>query len=103
MTEPTQGRLWIRLMKHHRIERDLLVPCTRDDPHTALREAMHTLDLSQPVWLPKHEADWENYALTRFKPEDFMDAVHFDAMELCYVAPDEDKKQAQKRSLMQDL
>ena len=35
----------------------------------ALREAMHTLDLSMPVWLPQHQADWDAFGLTRFLPD----------------------------------
>ncbi|MEG0996493.1 MAG: hypothetical protein RSH26_05980, partial [Clostridia bacterium] len=81
----TSGKLWIRLVKKHRVARDVMVPCTRDDPCAALREALAKLDLSQPMWLPKHLKDWSEYALTRFKPEDFMDSVWFDSMEISYI------------------
>ena len=66
MDHAATGRLWVRLIKRHRVERDATVPCTRDDPEAALRELLPRLDLSQPVWLPRHRADWEEYALTRF-------------------------------------
>ena len=52
MDHAAPGRLWVRLMKRHRVERDATVPCTRDDPEAALRELLPRLDLSQPVWLP---------------------------------------------------
>lgn len=59
MDHAAPGRLWVRLMKRHRVERDATVPCTRDDPEAALRELLPKLDLSQPVWLPRHRADWD--------------------------------------------
>ena len=49
MDHAAPGRLWVRLMKRHRVERDAAVPCTRDDPEAALRELLPKLDLSQPV------------------------------------------------------
>ncbi|NLI21251.1 MAG: hypothetical protein GX418_06880 [Clostridiales bacterium] len=88
---PGPGRMWIRLMRGHRALRDLLVPCRADEPLEALREAMHTLDLSMPVWLPRHQADWGSFALTRFLPEHFMDSVDFERMEVSYIAPDEER------------
>ena len=59
MDHAAPGRLWVRLMKRHRVERDAIAPCTRDDPEAALRELLPRLDLSQPMWLPRHRADWE--------------------------------------------
>ena len=63
----------------------------------ALRELLPRLDLSQPVWLPRHRADWEEYALTRFLPEHFMEAVPFDFMEISYIFPEDEKKAARPR------
>ncbi|MDD3412138.1 MAG: hypothetical protein PHY12_15140 [Eubacteriales bacterium] len=97
----TGGRLWVRLMKGHKAARDLLLPCERDDVLGALREAMHQLDLSMPVWLPRHEADWEQFGLTRLLPEHFIDPVDFDRMEISYIAPEEEKKK--KRGFEQDF
>ncbi len=103
MNEPQTGRLWIRLVKKHRIAKDVLVPCTRETPQEALREALPKLDISQPLWLPRHQADWDEYALTRFRPEHFVDAVWFDSMEISYVYPEDEKKQARRRSVLEDV
>ena len=97
MDHAAPGRLWVRLMKGHRVERDATVPCTRDDPEAALRELLPKLDLSQPVWLPRHRADWDEYALTRFLPEHFMEAVPFDYMEISYIFPEDEKKASRPR------
>ena len=86
------GRMWLRAVKGHRAARDLTVPCRRADPQGALREAMHTLDLGMPMWLPRQQADWVSFGLTRFLPEHFLEPVDFDRLEVSYIAPDEDKK-----------
>lgn len=102
MASPVNGRLWVRLMRKHRVERDALIPCTRNDPEDALRELLPKLDLSQPMWLPRHRQDWEDYALTRFTPEHFVEPVSFDFMEVSYIFPENEKKQSPKRNPLQD-
>ena len=90
--DAASGRLWVRLVRGHRTVRDLTVPCSLDDPLTALREAMHVLDLETPVWLPSHQTDWTDFGLTRFTQEHFLEAVHFDRMEISYIAPETEPK-----------
>lgn len=97
------GRLWIRLIKGHKVARDMLVPCTRDDPREALLSALSKLDISQPMWLERHEQDWESYAMTRFKPEHFMDAVGFDYMEISYIYGTDEPKRARRRDIWEDV
>lgn len=96
------GRLWIRLMKGQRCQKDLVVKCLRDEPQNALREALPPLDVSQPMWLPRHQTDWEEYAFTRFLPEHFVDSVGFDRMEISYIFPEEEKRPARVKSPLQD-
>lgn len=93
------GRLWIRMMKGHRAVRDLLVPCERDDVQSALRDGLHTLDMSTPVWLPRHQKDWQDFALTRFLPEHFVEPVDFERMEISYIAPEDEKKPPKRYDL----
>ena len=45
--------LWVRTIRHHKIDRQTTAPCTRDDPQDALAEACHFLDLPKPIWLDK--------------------------------------------------
>ena len=98
----TQGRVWIRLIRRHRVERDLLIEADFDEPEEALREALPKLDLSQPMWLEKHDADWKNYSLTRFLPEHFVEPVPFDYMEVSYVFPEDRAKPSRRRSPIED-
>ena len=51
--------LWLRTIRHHRIDRQAVEPCTRDNPHDALEEACRKLDISHPIWLDKNEREWE--------------------------------------------
>lgn len=102
MTGIGEGRLWIRLMKGQRCQKDVVVPCHRGKPQAALREALPPMDVSQPMWLPRHEADWAEYAFTRFLPEHFVDGVGFDRMEISFIFPDEEKKPARRRSPLED-
>ena len=64
-----------------------------------VREICHALDVSRPVIIPRHERDWENFGLTTFLPEHFVESVSFDKMELQYIDPDRKKQ----KSLYSDL
>ncbi len=90
--KPSEGRLWIRLWKGHRFVRDWTVPCAHDDVQAAMREGLRALDLGAPIWLPRHEADWREFSLTRFRPEHFLEAVDFDYMEISYIFPEDAEK-----------
>ena len=57
--------LWLRTIRHHRIDRQAVEPCTRDNPHDALEEACRKLDISHPIWLDKNEREWEEFGQTR--------------------------------------
>ena len=46
MSAAVKGRLWVRLMKRHRVERDALIECYHEDVEEALRDLLPTLDLS---------------------------------------------------------
>ena len=102
MSDSIKGRLWVRLMKRHRVERDALIECEHENAEEALRELLPSLDLSQPMWLPRHRQDWEEYSLTRFRPEHFVESVDFDYMEVSFIFP-EDEKKARKRHLLEDV
>ncbi len=90
-------------MKGQKCLRDQVVPCRREAPREALREALPEIDLGQPLWLPRHQADWEEYALTRFLPEHFVESVAFDRMEVCYIFPEEEQKPVRKRTPLEDV
>ena len=83
--------IWVKLVRHGRTVRDVTVPCGRRDWGEALTEACHRLGLQRPFVLPRHERDFDEYGLTRFLPEHFLEAVPFDRMEVEYIDPDSKK------------
>ena len=98
------GQIWIRLMKANRCVAETTAPASRDEPEAALRETLPRMDISQPMWLPRHRADWETYAFTRFLAEHFVDAAPFDLMEVRFLYPDGVEKPARlNRSILEDV
>ena len=92
MSEAVKGRLWVRLIKHHRVERDALIECEHDGAEEALREL-----------LPRHRQDWDEYSLTRFRPEHFVESVDFDYMEVSFLFAGDEKKKGRPRHLLEDV
>lgn len=86
--------LWVRTIRHHRMDKQVTVPCGRLDPEDALVEACHQLDISVPLWLDKHQRDWEDFGQTRFLPDAFMDHVGFERLEIEFIDPDAKKKRS---------
>ncbi len=83
--------LWVRIIRHHRTERQTTVPCDRSDPRAALLDACHELDLPEPIWLDKNGREWEEFGMTRFLPDAFFEQVPFERMEIEYIDPDAPK------------
>ena len=86
--------LWVRTIRHHRMDRQVTVPCTRFDPQDALIEACQQLDISVPLWLDKNDRDWEEFGQTRFLPDSFMDHVSFERLEIEFIDPDAKRKRS---------
>ena len=87
--------LWVKEIRHHRIDRQATAPCTRDDPQDALAEACRELDIPKPLWLDKHQREWDEFGQTRFLPDDFMEPVPFQRMEIEFIDPGAKKKRSQ--------
>ncbi|MGN0745407.1 MAG: hypothetical protein ACI4ML_01895 [Aristaeellaceae bacterium] len=86
--------LWVRTIRHHRIDRQVVEPCQRDDPMDALSEACHKLDIARPLWLDKNQREWDDFGQTRFLPDAFMEAVDFQRLEIEFIDPDAKKKRS---------
>ena len=82
------GQLWVRVIRKNKIIESRTAPCTYETWQQALDDICHGLDISRPVILPRHERDWEQFGLTHFLPEHFLESVHFDKLELQYIDPD---------------
>ena len=86
--------LWVRTIRHHRMDKQVTESCLRDDPQDALAEACQKLDISRPLWLDKNQREWEEFGQTRFLPDDFIDSVNFDRLEIEFIDPDAKKKKS---------
>lgn len=87
--------LWVRTIRHHKIDKQTTAPCTRENPQEALEEACHQLDLPRPLWLDKNQREWENFGQTRFLKDSFFESVPFDHLEIEYIDPEAKKKRSQ--------
>ena len=87
--------LWVKTIRKHHIDLQTTVPCGRDDPREALREACHELDLPEPLWRDKNGREWETFGMTRFLQDAFFETVPFERLEIEYIDPDAPKKKSQ--------
>ena len=86
--------LWVRVIRHHHISRQITEPCRREEPEEALAEACRKLDLSRPLWLDKNQREWDEFGQTRFLPDAFVEQVDFDRLEIEFIDPDARRKQS---------
>lgn len=101
MNENEQLRLWGRIIRHHRIDKSIIVPIQGEDVMDALREICRRLDLQFPVLLPKHEREFADFSRTSFLPEHFMESVSFQRLEIELLQP-EGKKKPRAKNPMQE-
>lgn len=79
------ARLWARIIVRHRIAQQATVPCTPDGVEEALNELCRSFDIPNPLWLHKHEHEFEEFRHTAFLPEHFMEEVPFQKLEIEYL------------------
>ena len=82
-------RLWARIINKHRIERQGTYDCRYEDVQEALTELCREFDIPRPIWLPKHDREYEEFRRTRFLPEHFMEEVPFQRLEIEYLDDDD--------------
>ena len=82
------ARIWIRVIRHHRIVQQTTVPCTWETAQSEFNDALHALDIARPLWLNKHDHEFESFRRTTFLPEHFMEDVPFQKLEIEYLEDD---------------
>ncbi len=78
-------RLWVRLMKKHRIDRQTTRECTFEGAREALDEVCRELDVPRPIWLPKNEREFASFRMTAFTADHFVEEIHFERMEIEFI------------------
>lgn len=80
-------RLWGKEFKNNKMLRDTVVEDDSDDTRThkifhALDQICYEFDLSKPIWLDVNIDEFKRLAKTRFTPDNFVDSVDFDYLEI---------------------
>ncbi len=80
-------KLWAKKIKNNSITASLNIknnePISMDEKRDkCIREICQKFDLSVPVWLKKHEDDFIQYKYVTFYPDDFVDEIDFDKLEI---------------------
>ena len=87
-------RLWARIIKKHRIERQATADCAWEGAPDALTELCHEFDIPRPIWLNKHDREFEDFRRTQFLPEHFMEDVPFQRLEIEFLEDDDSPRRS---------
>lgn len=82
------SRLWVKVIKKHKIVMHESVTCDWGECAVALREVCRQFDIPAPIWLGKHEREFDSFRRTAFLREHFIEEVSFDRLEIEYLADD---------------
>lgn len=85
------SRLWVRIIRRHRIARQETAACRWGEERPVLIEVCRLLDVPAPIWLGKHEREFADFRRTSFARDHFVEDVPFDRLEIEYLE-DHDRK-----------
>lgn len=90
-------KLWAKKISKNHIINSVVVKNKEDisllyKRDKCLKEICQKLDISVPVWLKKHDQEFSQFKYVTFYPQDFIDEVDFDKLEVELI--DDDKKSA---------
>ena len=80
-------RLWGKIWKDSRLERDTVYAETSDDTRThkifrGLEEICREFDLGKPIWLDLTVAEFQRHSKARFYQDSFIEDIEFDYLEI---------------------
>lgn len=88
------ARLWAKIMVRQKIQRQTTVPCTFDEIPDALTEVCKEFDIPAPMWLGKQERELENFRITAFTQDNFVETVPFQKLEIEFLEDDDKKRKS---------
>ena len=90
--------IWVRLIKRHRIWKQETRTCAYSDARDELTEVCRALDVPCPIWMSKHEREFEEFRRTAFNKDHFMESIEFDKLEIEFIDGDTKKKSQDPRN-----
>jgi len=87
-----QTAVWVKLISDNKVIRQDMEPCEYKNAAEALNTLCERMDISRPLWLAKNNREWHVFFRTRFNPDQFLDTVTFDRMEMEWINPSMPKK-----------
>lgn len=88
------SRLWAKIIVKHRIKKQATMPCEFDNAQQVLSEICREFDIPSPIWLGKQEREYENFRLTSFGPENFVEDINFQKLEIEFLDDDDKKRKS---------
>lgn len=90
-------KLWAKKITKNHITDSIVVKnnediATSEKRDKCLKDICQKLDLSVPIWLKKHNEEFSQFKYVTFYPQDFIDDVDFDKLEIELI--DDEKKSA---------
>lgn len=90
-------KLWAKKIKDSKIIESLNI---KNDENISLtekrekcfKEIFKLLDLSMPIWLKKHDKEFTEFKNVTFYPDDFIDYIDFDKLEIDLLDDGKDKR-----------
>jgi len=73
-------RVWGMIKIEDRIKQDVTIDA--DDFMSSLMQVCEHFDLTKPIMVQKHFNEIERFGRTIFYPDDFIEAVPFDTLEI---------------------
>ena len=80
-------RLWGKIWKDSRLERDTVYEEASDDTRThkmfrGLEEICREFDLGKPIWLDLTVTEFQRHSKARFYQDSFIEEIGFDYLEI---------------------
>ena len=88
------SRIWVKVIKKNRIDRQQEAACAWGDEREVLAEVAKRMDLPNPIWLSKHANEFETYRRTAFLPDHFIEEVDFQRLELDFLDDTDTKRRS---------
>ena len=97
MTE--ESGLWARKIRGQRIVASDTEPCDPLGPQAALAEICRRMDVPRPLWLSKHQKEFDEFRRTAFTQDHFVEHIAFTRLEIELILPDGPSKSARRNPL----